>query len=108
MSFLPAVARCWKAAALCALGISVGLPLAWSGAPKQAPAKWWAYVGTYTGKESKGIYRFDFDPASGQLSERALAAEVATPSFLAVHPSQRFLYAVGELGKFAGKKGGAI
>jgi 6-phosphogluconolactonase len=107
MTFPHATVARWTAALL-ALGAMAGLPLAGPGAPKQGPAKWWAYVGTYTGKESKGIYRFDFDPARGQLSGRALAAEVTNPSFLAVHPNQRFLYAVGELGNFAGKKGGAV
>jgi 6-phosphogluconolactonase len=79
-----------------------------SGPPQPKAERWWAYVGTYTGKESKGIYRFDFDPSTGKLSGRALAAEVVNPSFLAVHPNQRFLYAVGELGRFGGKKGGAV
>jgi 6-phosphogluconolactonase len=59
--------------------------------------KLWVYVGTYTKKGSKGIYRFDLNPASGQLTARALAAQTTDPSFLAIHPNQRLLYAVGEL-----------
>jgi 6-phosphogluconolactonase len=72
------------------------------------PEKLWVYIGTYTAKSSKGIYRFELDLASGQLTSRALAAETANPSFLAIHPSHRFLYAVGELGSFGGKKSGAV
>src|SRR6185436_2542022 len=55
------------------------------------------YVGTYTGPKSKGIYRLELDLASGQLSTPALAGEVVNPSFLAIHPSRRWLYAVNEV-----------
>jgi len=70
--------------------------------------KCWLYVGTYTGKTSKGIYRFDFDPGTGKLTGKSLAAETVNPSFLALCPSKNFLYAVGELGQFDGKKTGAV
>jgi 6-phosphogluconolactonase len=70
--------------------------------------KLWLYVGTYTGGASKGIYRFDLDPTTGKLTNRALAATTVNPTFLAIHPTQRFLYAVGEIGDFNGKKTGAI
>jgi len=68
--------------------------------------KYWVFIGTYTGKESKGIYRCEFDLDGGKLSKPELAAEVASPSFLAIHPTNKFLYAVGETG--AGKKAGAV
>jgi 6-phosphogluconolactonase len=58
--------------------------------------KMWVFFGTYTGGKSKGIYRSQFDAATGKLSEPALAAETSNPSFLAIHPSKRSLYAVGE------------
>ncbi|HEY7312199.1 MAG TPA: lactonase family protein [Gemmataceae bacterium] len=77
------------------------------GADKE-PAKMdklWVYLGTYTGGKSKGIYRCELDLASGKLSEPMLAAETKNPSFLAVHPRHRYLYAVGEL---SGPKGGAV
>jgi 6-phosphogluconolactonase len=66
------------------------------------------YVGTYTDGASRGIYRFTFDPAIGSASEPVLAAETKNPSFLALHPAGRFLYAVGELGSFQGAKTGAV
>ncbi len=67
--------------------------------------KYAVYFGTYTKGKSKGIYRALFDAVTGKLGEPELAAETTNPSFLAIHPSRKFLYAVGEL---AGKKGGAI
>src|ERR1044072_1251983 len=48
--------------------------------------------------ESKGIYVSRFDSQTGKLSTPELAAETKSPSYLAVHPSGRFLYAVNELG----------
>src|SRR5207302_1823792 len=65
----------------------------------------WVYVGTYTGPKSKGIYVMRMDPATGALTEPQLAAEVASPSFLAIHPNQKLLYAVSEVG---GKTGGSV
>ena len=68
----------------------------------------WVYVGTYTQKGSKGIYRFDFDLASGKLALRALAAEANNPSFVAISPDRRFLYAVSEVDDLNGKKSGGV
>lgn len=70
--------------------------------PKKAAAKdkYFAYVGTYTTKTaSKGIYVYRFNAASGKLSAMAVAAESVDPSFVAVHPNGKFLYAVNEAGK---------
>src|SRR5712691_10987529 len=56
------------------------------------------YIGTYTGAKSKGIYVSRLDAATGKLTAPELAAEIASPSFLAVHPTHRFLYSVNEAG----------
>jgi 6-phosphogluconolactonase len=67
------------------------------------------YVGTYTTKQrSKGIYTYRFDSSTGKLTSVGLAAESTDPSFLAVHPNGRYLYAVNELDEFAGQKSGAV
>lgn len=65
------------------------------------------YVGTYTGPKSKGIYLIDLDSQTGKLSNLRLAAEVARPSFVAIHPTKKFLYAVSEVTEGA-KKTGAV
>jgi 6-phosphogluconolactonase len=59
-------------------------------------ADWIAYVGTYTRQDSKGIYAFAFQPTTGKLTARGLAAETSNPSFLAVAPNQHFVYAANE------------
>lgn len=66
------------------------------------------YVGTYTRGDSKGIYAFRMDKTTGALVPLGLVAETASPSFLAVDPGHRFLFAVGETGTFNGKPGGAV
>ena len=67
------------------------------------------YVGTYTNKtESKGIYAYLFDPGVGKLTSFGVAAEAEDPSFLAVHPSGKYLYAVNEINYFGAQKSGAV
>jgi len=67
------------------------------------------FVGTYTNKtKSKGIYAYLFDPGVGKLVSLGVAAESADPSFLAVHPSGKYLYAVNEIDHFGGQKSGAV
>jgi 6-phosphogluconolactonase len=66
------------------------------------------YVGTYTDKDSKGIYVFSFNPATGESGPVELAAESPSPSFLAVDSGGTQLYAVNEVDTFDGGKTGAI
>ena len=66
------------------------------------------YLGTYTGDQSKGIYRSTLDEATGELSDPVLAAELENPSFLVVSPDQKYLFAVSENGIFKGKEGGGV
>jgi 6-phosphogluconolactonase len=66
------------------------------------------YFGTYTGAKSKGIYVSRFDAVTGRLTSPELAVATPSPSFLALHPSRRFLYAVGENSNFGGKRLGGI
>ena len=66
------------------------------------------FAGTYTRKDSKGIYSFQFDTATGKAASLRLAAETPNPSFLAVHPNRRFLYAVNEIADYQGGKSGSV
>lgn len=78
-----------------------------AGAPGAEP-DYLAYIGTYTWKNSKGIYVFRFNASTGTLTPLGLAAESTNPSYLAVHPNRRFLYAAIEVGDFEGQKSGAV
>jgi 6-phosphogluconolactonase len=55
------------------------------------------YLGTYTrGGKSKGIYVGKLDTATGKLGAIELGAETSNPSFLALSPNAKNLYAVAE------------
>jgi 6-phosphogluconolactonase len=54
------------------------------------------YAGSYAAPEQPGIYAFAYDAAAGTLTQQAAFAGVANPSFIAVHPNRRWLYAVSE------------
>ena len=59
-----------------------------------------ALVGTYTTKtQSKGIYAYDFDPETGKLTDKGIAAETPDPSWVIIHPNGKFAYAANEAGK---------
>lgn len=65
-----------------------------------AVKRYLVYVGTYTTKTaSKGIYAFRYDAGSGKLTPVGVAAETQDPSWVAIHPNGKFLYAVNEAGK---------
>ena len=68
------------------------------------------YVGTYTqdGGTGKGIYAFRYAAKTAQVNELGVAAEAANPTWFAVHPNGRFLYAVSELGNYQGPNSGGV
>lgn len=68
------------------------------------------YFGTNTNAKngSKGIYVARFNSASGELTQPQLAAEAGNPGFLAIHPSQKYLYASSDVATAEGKKAGGI
>ncbi len=66
------------------------------------------YIGTYTNQGSKGVYVAKFDMATGSISTPELAGEVDNPTFLAIHPSKKYLYTAGEIGNFRGERAGAV
>jgi 6-phosphogluconolactonase len=77
------------------------------------------YVGTYTesirfgtGKilegKGKGIYLYRFDSSSGAMQLLETTTGVTNPSYLAIDPSRRFLYAVNEFKEFEGRASGTI
>jgi len=72
------------------------------------------YVGTYTRSlphvqaKSEGIYLLAMDADSGALSHVSTTTGVENPSYLTLHPSGNYLYAVNEVGDFGGNSSGAV
>ncbi|MGE5672483.1 MAG: lactonase family protein [Mycobacterium leprae] len=54
------------------------------------------FVGTYTDTGSEGIYAYRLDEATGALSGLSITPS-ENPSYLAIHPNGRYLYAANEL-----------
>ena len=76
--------------------------------PGKAPV---VFVGTYTeheGSESKGIYVYRMNPSSGELTLESTLDGILNPSYLELHPSRNFLYAVNEVRDFSGEQGGGV
>jgi len=88
------------------LALLAGLTLGCGGAPApemeetetSSGPRYLAYFGTYTRGDDagKGIYAYRFDAGTGEMTDLGLAAEVANPSFVAIHPNNQYLYAVTE------------
>jgi 6-phosphogluconolactonase len=70
-----------------------------------------AYVGTYNSPvdggagNGKGIYLFEVDSISGELTLIKLAAEARNPSWITLDPSGRYLYSVNEIADYEGRGG---
>ena len=61
-----------------------------------AEKPYFVYFGTYTRGMSKGVEVARFDASTGKLSKPETAVETPNPSFVAIHPNRKFLYAAGE------------
>ncbi len=67
------------------------------------------YVGTYTEHgRTDGIYRFRVDPRTGAWRPLGATDAGPNPSFLALHPQGRVLYAVNEVEQYEGAASGAV
>lgn len=66
------------------------------------------YVGTYATADARGIFQCSFDPATGDIAILGATDGIANPSFLAVDPAGRYLFAVSETSEFEGKPGGSV
>jgi 6-phosphogluconolactonase len=90
--------------------IVVLLSLRTTATPLPNSDEYFVYIGTYTedGSSSKGIYVYRFNSKTQKLTSIGLAAPAINPSFLAIDPDHRFLYAVNEVGNYQGKKSGAV
>ena len=60
------------------------------------------FIGTYTRKEGhvdgqgEGVYVYEMDKKTGALSYVSTSEQVISPSYLAVHPNNKWVYAVNE------------
>jgi 6-phosphogluconolactonase len=77
--------------------------------PTPVSGKTIVYVGTYTKDSgSKGIYRLSLDLSTGAMTELGSTSGIDNPSFLAIHPNKKFLYAVAEVEQMGGAQTGGV
>ncbi|MBL8179446.1 MAG: beta-propeller fold lactonase family protein, partial [Bryobacterales bacterium] len=66
----------------------------------QSEAPVFVYFGSYTdpkpARKGDGIYGFRIEPASGALEFAGIFASAVNPTYLALHPNRKALYAVNE------------
>ena len=70
--------------------------------------KYYVFIGTYTSGTSKGIHTCTLDLETGILEHQFENDYIDQPSFLAISPNHRYLYAVNEVETFQGAPGGAV
>ena len=58
--------------------------------------KYYLFIGTYTDTDSKGIYVYDFNSKTGEAKWVSNTDSVTNPSYLAISPDQKYVYAVNE------------
>lgn len=73
-----------------------------------APKEFFVYIGTYTKTEEQGIHWLKLEMATGKLTAVGKLAGQKNPSFLAIHPNKKFLYAVNEISNYKGEKAGGV
>jgi len=74
------------------------------------------YVGTYSSPQGpegseghgQGIYLFEMDPSTGALIQREVFEDNSNPSWLALDPSKKYLYAANEINNYEGTNSGAV
>lgn len=71
------------------------------------PAHYYLLVGTYDSPESQGIYVFNFNAGTGS-AEPVSQVKTSNPSFLAISPDNRYVYAVNENADSLTRKGGSV
>jgi 6-phosphogluconolactonase (cycloisomerase 2 family) len=75
-----------------------------------------AYVASYSSPQGpegskgygRGIYLMEMDAASGTLTQRAVFANDANPSWLALNPARTRLYAANETATYRGANSGSV
>ncbi|WP_421938351.1 lactonase family protein [Pedobacter sp.] len=73
--------------------------LALSGAALAQKTNYNLLIGTYTNTgKSEGIYTYQFNTLTAKTTLRHITKQVDNPSYLAISPDQKFVYAVNETG----------
>lgn len=64
--------------------------------------KYVGYIGTYTKKDSQGVYRFTLDTEKKQITNVEVAANLDSPTYLTISDNNEYMYAVSKEGDQGG------
>jgi len=98
-----------NAAGLTAIGLALHRPALGNNMPDDDQLT--LYIGTYTSgsaEAGEGIYIYRMNEKTAELSHFKTVTGVRDPSFLALDPKRRHLYAVNEIDQFEGKPSGSV
>jgi len=96
------------AAALFAAVVSLTPPANAADGPAAGKRRTLVYIGSYSPAEQEGIHCYELNSETGKLTKLSGTRGVKNPSFLAIHPNKRYLYAVSEVADTGGKPTGAV
>jgi 6-phosphogluconolactonase len=105
--------QCRRVCCLCctvlltSLAFIAGTPQGQCRAEDSPSSHAWVFVGTYTRGASEGVYVLQLDLTTGSLKKKSVAVS-DNPSFLAIHPNGKYVYAANEISNYLGKSAGAI
>jgi 6-phosphogluconolactonase len=74
----------------------------------QSPKEMMVYVGTYAKQDNESIFGYRLNEETGELTQVLAVKGGENPSFLAIAPDRKHLYAVNETGNYQGQKSGAV
>ncbi len=96
--------------ALLLTGVSLFLAAAASGPERAVAAEgsMLVLIGTYSPDTEEGIHCYRLNRETGELTKVAATTGVKNPSFLALHPNGKFVYAVSEIADFSGGRTGGV
>ncbi len=66
------------------------------------------YIGSYPGEDDPGIYLFEYNIPAGEFKKLQEVYGQRNPSYLALHPEGRFLYAVNQIADYNDENSGAV
>src|SRR5688572_20168470 len=85
----------------------VSIILFWSSVAAQSK-KEILYVGTFSVRGSEGIYAYSFNRAKQTLTLLQTVPSLESPTFLTIHPSNKYLYSVNRGKADAMDQGGSV
>jgi 6-phosphogluconolactonase len=92
-----------------AIGFMNGATMSSTAAAEDKDAnKLLVFVGTYTSGPDEGVYTCELDTKTGAIKKLAASGNVKGPSFVALHPNHKFLYAVSEVADYKDSNTGAV